>query len=93
MSGKKKAPSPKAAVAQEELDSADLDAVKDLERSPGYALVRERVTAEIERLGRELEGDLDAEKTAKLRGQLRAYRTLLTIPGILKSEIEREVKV
>lgn len=78
----------------EDLDSADLDAIKEMIRSRGYGLVVERVKAEIERLRLDLENGHGADEwlTNQLRGQIKAYRTLLTIPGILRGEIERKVK-
>lgn len=68
-------------------DSHEIDALSDLERSEGYKLFCERVDDLIATKCRELEGDLDEVKSAKLRGQIKALRDVLTIPKVLKGEI------
>jgi hypothetical protein len=72
----------------EPYDSADLDAIEELERSLGWALVVERIQMQIERERTDLEKDGDP---AKLRGSIAGRRNVLTIPGILRDEIEREL--
>jgi hypothetical protein len=67
----------------EPLDSADYDAILELERSPGYALVVERFRQELERKRTELE--LVSSGSFE-RGQIAAIRMVLTIPSILKGE-------
>ena len=72
----------------EPYDSSDLDAINELMESPGYALVKERIQAEIERLRDHLERQADET----VRGQCQALRVVLTIPEILKSEIQFSLK-
>jgi len=74
----------------EPLDSADLDALRELEQSPGYILVMERIFETIKKKRDDLEridsrGDL-------LRGELSGLRLALNIPAILKEEIKNSVK-
>jgi hypothetical protein len=72
----------------QEYDSADLDAILELQRSPGFALFAARVNAtlEVERL--ECEKPSDTWMTHFAQGQVRALRTVLDIPGILRAEIK-----
>jgi hypothetical protein len=79
-------------MQSEPLDSGDLDALIDLERSRGYALVRERILAELERYRTGLEADSDIGWTSRLRGKIEALRTVLEIPEILKAEIKGALK-
>lgn len=72
-------------------DSHEIDALFDLERSEGYKLFCERVDDLIAAKCRELEGDLDEAKSAKLRGQIKALRDVLTIPKVLKGEIATDL--
>ena len=73
-------------------DSSDLDALSEMERSPGFLLYSARVAAEIERLRTELEGNRNAEQTWMARGQIKGLRTARAISEILKNEISQEVK-
>jgi hypothetical protein len=72
----------------EALDSADRDAILELERSTGYALVKLRVQQEIIRRSAELELPTNIESTQYIRGVIYALRTVLQIPSILKGEIK-----
>ncbi len=74
-------------MTDEPLDSADFDALVELEKlSAGWALVKLRIQTEITRRLTELENDGDATATAAIRGGIRALRLVLRIPEILKSE-------
>lgn len=74
-------------------DTHEIDALIELERSEGYKLFRERVDDMIVRRCRELEGELDEVKTARVRGQIAALRDVLTVPVILKAEIQQSLKL
>lgn len=76
----------------EPLDSSDLDALEDLKRSRGYELVWERILGELAARCRELETDLSQERTAALRGYIRALRVVLALPEILHEEIAKTLK-
>jgi hypothetical protein len=73
-------------------DSSDLDALRELVRTPGYALLVERIHFSIACAQKALEEDAGAERTWLLRGQIRAWRIALKMPEILKDEISNEVK-
>lgn len=79
-------------MTAESLDSSDLDALEELKRSRGYELVRERILGELAARCRELENDWGAERTAGLRGYIRALRVVLTLPDILSDEISKTLK-
>jgi hypothetical protein len=76
----------------EPLDSADADALRDLVRSRGYELVANRVADELQRERAQLEGPLDVEKTANVRGAIRALRMVLQVPQILIGEVKASDK-
>lgn len=69
-------------------DSADLDALLELERHPGYALVVERLKEELERQRVECEQPSSTWSTHVAQGQVRALRVALAVPEILKGEIK-----
>jgi len=73
---------------QEKPDSAELDAIIELQKHPGWALVCQRVSEEIERLRDQLENQPNLVDT---RGQIKGLRLALTIPGIRRDEIERSL--
>lgn len=73
-------------LAADPVDS-DLDDVRELGHSKGYALVVSRVHVMIERLLARLEQDLGPQETFSIRGQIKAYREMLTIPESLTREI------
>jgi hypothetical protein len=75
-------------LSTEPADSADLDAIRDLERSPGYALFSMRVVSEIRRKQDELEQPGDIASTQYIRGMIYALRTVLNMPAILKGEMK-----
>jgi hypothetical protein len=75
-------------VADDPVKGELLDAVKELERSPGWRLVAERITHELERSRTALEQPTGPEMTATLRGGIGALRMVLNIPGILKDEFK-----
>ncbi len=72
------------------LDAGDIDALEDLEQSPGYALFTGRVNREIKRQSLGLERDLTDLETAKLRGSINALREVLTYTDILKEEAKAD---
>lgn len=72
-------------------NSADLDAMLELESSRGYALLVERINAEMERNRLYLEAD-PGDGFLRAQGQVKALRTVLAIPGILKAEIKASLK-
>jgi hypothetical protein len=72
-------------------DSADLDAILELERSPGYALVSQRMSEELDRRRSHLETD-PGDGFLRAQGQVSGLRTALAIPGILKAEIKAALK-
>lgn len=74
----------------EPIDSADLDAILEMERSPGWGLVRDRISYELERRRGELEHP--ERPPDGLRGEIKALRTVLQIPDILKGEIKNAVR-
>jgi hypothetical protein len=70
-------------------DSADLDALLELQHSPGYKLLLIRIDEELERLRDELE---TASGSAEgLRGQCKALRTVLAMVEILKAEVKNSL--
>lgn len=71
----------------EPLDSGDLDALLEMERSLGYRLLIGRIEEEIERKRNTLEQHCDPEITATTRGEIAALRMVLTVPENLKAEI------
>lgn len=74
----------------EDFDSADLDALKELRRAPGYALVAARIRHEIERKRDELEHQQISERDSSFtRGYIRALRTVLDYPQILMDEVKQ----
>jgi hypothetical protein len=75
----------------QEYDSADLDAILELERSPGYALVVKRLNGELERRRMHLESD-PGDGFLRAQGQVGGLRTALAIPDILKAEIKASLK-
>lgn len=76
-------------IPDEAVDSADLDAVLELQRSPGYALVVQRLGETLER--KRLELERDGEDVQLLRGEISALRVALAIPDILKDEIKAQL--
>ena len=76
----------------EKYDSSDLDALVDLEQSPGYVLVAQRVVEQLELRRRKLEQECDLPLTAYTRGYIAALRMVLEIPGILRAEIASQLK-
>jgi hypothetical protein len=73
----------------EPYDSGDLDAILELERSPGYALVAKRIGEELQRRRDELEhSEFDWQAMIAARGQIKALKIALAIPDILKVEIK-----
>lgn len=73
-------------------DSSDLDAIRELRRSQGWKLVKQRITDELERQRIEMERPADWGVTNLSRGQVKAFRTVIEIPGILENEISKQVK-
>ena len=77
-------------MERETPDSAELDAIIDLEAHPGYLLVVDRIADEINRSRNALESPKDLEETAQLRGYIKALRMVTGIPQILKEELRKE---
>lgn len=73
----------------EPYDSADLDAIRELRRSRGWALVSERLQDAIEITRNELE--MRGAEPQYPRGMIRGLRLALEIPGILADELKRQV--
>ena len=74
-------------VDQDSANSERLDWILELQRSPGYGLLVERIETELERLRIELERNQGADTTSHLRGQIYALRTVLRIREILQGEL------
>lgn len=73
-------------------DSGDMDALEDMVRSPGYAMLRKRIEDTIVTRQRALESDMDENRTNVERGSIRALRLVLTLPAILKTEITESIE-
>ena len=71
-------------------DSADLDALQELQQAPGYVLTMERIFQTIETKRDDLERF--GAQTDFLRGQLSGLRLALAIPAILRDEIKNSIK-
>ncbi len=77
---------------EQSIDSGDLDALKELEQSPGYWLFKQRILDELERLRNDLE-QMQPEILAQLtRGKINALRLVLQIPSILIGEVKTELE-
>lgn len=75
-------------MSTERYDSGDLDAIRELKHSPGFALYSKRVNEELERRRLELE---TAEKHEYVRGLVRSLRIVIDIPAFLEDEIKSQV--
>lgn len=75
-------------MPSESYDSADLDALLELERSPGYALVTLRILDYLNDQRTELEKPAETNQTDLIRGKIAALRVVLGIQEILKAEIK-----
>lgn len=73
-------------------DSAEMDALREMLRSPAWGLMIGRIHAEIDRRHWELEKPLDIEKTSTLRGLIAGLRIALNVPIILIDEIKAGLK-
>jgi len=71
-------------------DSAELDAIKELKDSPGYALVVERINEELHRKRQILEMLGPEQHFARTQGYIEALRMVLTIPEILANELKEQ---
>lgn len=78
-------------MPDEKPDSAELDAIIELQKHPGWALVAARIAEEIERQRSALECEMVEQQAAVIRGRLNGYRTMLQIPAILREEIQRSL--
>jgi len=72
----------------EPLDSGDVDALLELERSRGYQLVCDRILQQLDCHRGRLEAELLPAPTQYERGYIAALRMVLTVPKILKGEIK-----
>lgn len=79
-------------VDDDAANSERLDWMLELERSPGYGLVQQRIRDEIERLRTSLENPSGPDTTATLRGHIYGLRTALRIPDILREELKEKEK-
>lgn len=73
-------------------DSADLDAIRELKESLGWAHVWKRIEEEVERRRTELEQFADPQLTNHLRGYIKALRMVLDLPENLKIEFVQKPK-
>ena len=73
-------------------DSAELDAIKELKASPGYALVVERINEELERKRSAFETLPPSmpDSFRHTKGYVQALRMVLTIPEILANELKEQ---
>jgi hypothetical protein len=69
--------------------SAELDAIKELRRSAGWELVKERLQEELERRRTALESPQDMQTTDTTRGYIAALRLAVMVPEILEMEFKR----
>jgi hypothetical protein len=74
----------------ERYDTSDLDAIRELRRSKGWALVSARIFDQIE-LGRN-ELETGSIEPGFSRGKVKGLRIGLGVPEILETEIKHEVK-
>ena len=79
-------------MADEAPDSAELDAIRELSYSAGYALVEARIRIELERRRDDLERETPESVTQFKRGYLAGLRMVLALPQILRDELEAQVK-
>lgn len=72
---------------KEPLDNLDAEAIDATLRSPGYALIAQRIDAEV---GRRVKDLIEVQHTDaevhRLRGEILALRLTLTIPKIIATE-------
>ncbi len=76
-------------MTTEALDSADVDALLELVRSRGYALVAKRIDETLARKRLDLEG---TGNVPRLRGEIAGLLVALAIPGYLVQEIRGALK-
>lgn len=72
--------------------SERLEWLDELKLSKGYALVRQRIFADLERSRDAIERNISPESTSVLRGWISACRMVLNIPDILEEELKTEHK-
>lgn len=53
----------------------------------GWLLIEDRFRMMLQQYREELEQDLTHEETVKVRGKIRALKSVLDVPGILKTEL------
>ena len=78
-------------MKEEAPDSSDLDALKELVRSPGWALVSERMKHQIRLMQSALEAAKDMADVARCQGSLAAMRLVLRLPEILQDEVKSKL--
>lgn len=74
----------------DEPEQADLDALAELQRSRGFALVIQRMQVFLDEERNELEKPAGDDRTNVVRGRIQAIRTVLDIPQILKDELTKK---
>lgn len=77
-------------VQDDPANSEKLDAIREMQRSPGYELFEGRIHDELDRKRKALEEPKDMGETASLRGAIGALRMVLSIPEILETEFRKE---
>lgn len=82
---------PDSLRADQDYDSGDLDAIAELEASPGWALVKGRILEVLENERQGLERPAGKAATNNRRGRILATRTILDIPSILRQEIRAKL--
>lgn len=70
-------------------DTTPIEWIEAAEAHPGYRAIRERMETMLQKMLAELEQPSGAEKTAELRGGITALRVCLSLPKILRRELER----
>lgn len=68
------------------LDGIDADHIGRVLDSRGWQLIKQRIEKALAMRIDELQGDLDALKTAEVRGVIQGLKLALQIPNILKGE-------
>ena len=79
-------------ITQDVQDTTPAEWIEAVLVHPGWELIRERMDLMINRRRAELEQLLPPERTAFMRGEIAALRTCLSLPAILKKELEAQPK-
>ena len=79
-------------MTTETLDSADLDAILELEQHAGYTHKQDTIWHTLEQKRNDRERETDPGKLAQRQGEIAGLRLALAVPGILKEEIKTFLK-